>query len=444
MRTEFIVRVAIVIPPIRDFYFTTQRASFLGPLTISRLLDVAGIEHRVFNAVRSRGRRIELPEELSHLRHYLGTPGFFKEYRRYGIEDEATASRIADWRPDIVLISCFAFGYAADAISLSRAIRRVLPRTVQFAGGAGVSAYPEYFIRNGAVDYAVRGEVDASLVELIMHPDDFHAGDSVLTDPIMRLSGAPFVPVLTVIRESVDTMFFSTMITRGCPRRCSFCSVRLCFPEYRRTSLADVERMFSSIPRTRKKIHVNFEDDTLATDMDFLVESLDILDRYSGGNFSFSMENGVDFRTLNPDILSLLKRRNLSKLNISLVSVDASTLSDPERRYTLDEFEEIARASTALGIKVTAYLISGLPGEGYYSIEAGIDFLSRLPVLIGISTFYPVPGIHGFTDKTLFDDISPSLCRSTSFYGWSDCTTEQLVSLFLKARSINRDSAERT
>ncbi len=437
MRTEFIVRVAIVIPPIRDFYFTTQRASFLGPLTISRLLDAAGIEHRVFNAVRSRGRRIELPDELSYLRRYLGMPGFFKEYRRYGIEDEEMASRIADWRPDIVLISCFAFGYAADAISLSRAVRRVLPRTVQFAGGAGVSAYPEYFIRNGAVDYAVRGEVDASLVELIRYPDDFHAGDSVLTDLIMRLNGAPFAPVLTVIRESGDTMFFSTMITRGCPRRCSFCSVRLCFPEYRRTSLADVERMFSSIPRTRKKIHVNFEDDTLATDMDFLVAALDILDRCSGGNYSFSMENGVDFRTLNDDILKLLKRRNLSKLNISLVSADVRTALRCGRRYTRDEFIRVVHVSSSLGIPVTAYLICGLPGEGYDRINAGVDFLAQLSVLIGISIFYPVPGIEGFTDTGIFDKLSPLLCRGSSFHPWNDCTIEELVHTFMRVRALN-------
>jgi radical SAM superfamily enzyme YgiQ (UPF0313 family) len=211
------MRVAIVIPPIRDFYFTPQRASFLGPLTLSRLLEKAGIEHRVFNAVRTRGRPIKLPVELSYLSRYLGMPGFFREYRRYGIEDEVMALRIAEWNPEIVLISCFAFGYAMDAISLSRTLRRVLPRTVQYAGGAGVSAYPEYFIRHGDFDYAVKGEVDASLAELITRPEEFHAGDSIITDPRMLIRDASFLPVVAKMHESVDTAYFSTMTPAGFP-----------------------------------------------------------------------------------------------------------------------------------------------------------------------------------------------------------------------------------
>lgn len=195
--------------------------------------------------------------------------------------------------------------------------------------------------------------------------------------------------------------------------------------------------MFSSIPRTRKKIHVNFEDDTLATDMDFLLATLDILERYTEGNFSFSMENGVDFRSLNADILMLLKRRNLSKLNISLVSADVLTASRYGRRYTRDEFIRVVHASSSLGIPVTAYLICGLPGEGYDSINAGVDFLAQLPVLIGISIFYPVPGIDGFTDTGIFDKLSPLLCRGGSFQPWNDCTSEELVHIFMKGRALN-------
>jgi len=171
--------------------------------------------------------------------------------------------------------------------------------------------------------------------------------------------------------------------------------------------------------------------------MDFLVAALDILDRCSGGNYSFSMENGVDFRTLNDDILKLLKRRNLSKLNISLVSADVRTALRCGRRYTRDEFIRVVHVSSSLGIPVTAYLICGLPGEGYDRINAGVDFLAQLSVLIGISIFYPVPGIEGFTDTGIFDKLSPLLCRGSSFHPWNDCTIEELVHTFMRVRALN-------
>lgn len=132
-----------------------------------------------------------------------------------------------------------------------------------------------------------------------------------------------------------------------------------------------------------------------------------------------------------------LKRRNLTKVNISLVTADVETAFSYGRRYTHDEFMQVIHASSTLGIPITAYLICGLPGEKYDSINSGLDFLARLPVLIGVSIFYPVPGIEGFTDNDLFDQISPLLCRGSSFQPWGKCTTEELVRIFMKARALN-------
>jgi len=74
------MRVAIVIQPVRDFYFTPQRASFLGAHTLSEILRRNRVDHHVFNAVRGRGRSIPLPVELNYLSPYLGSRHFFSGY----------------------------------------------------------------------------------------------------------------------------------------------------------------------------------------------------------------------------------------------------------------------------------------------------------------------------------------------------------------------------
>jgi anaerobic magnesium-protoporphyrin IX monomethyl ester cyclase len=431
------MRVAIVIPPVRDFYFTPQRASFLGPRTLSEILRRNRVEHRVFNAVRGRGRPIPLPDELSYLSPYLGSRHFFSGYKRFGVEDEHMARLVADYHPEVILLSCFAFAYADDAISLAHSLKKALPNTPIFAGGAGISAHPEYFLRHSPIDYAVRGEVDASLVEMLNAPASFSDGGGIISDHAMSDPHSSFSPALSPVRESSDTCYYSTMISRGCPGRCSFCSVRLGFPFHRKSSLSDVDFLFRPLEGTRKKVHVNFEDDNLMLDFDYFAHVIGILDSHTGGNYSISMENGIDFTVLDRGKLSFLKNVNITRLNISFVSSNTSILARNKRCYNPEDFSEIAFTASSLSIPVTAYLLAGLPGESAKSVHEGIDFLARLPVLIGISPFYPVPGIDIYINRNFFDGISSILCRGTSFYPWGVCSTDELVHLFIRAREIN-------
>jgi radical SAM superfamily enzyme YgiQ (UPF0313 family) len=431
------MRVAIVIPPVRDFYFTPQRASFLGPRTLSEILRRNRVEHRIFNAVRGRGRPIPLPGELGYLAPYLGSRHFFSGYKRFGVEDEHMARLVADYHPSVILLSCFAFAYADDAISLAHSLKKALPNTPIFAGGAGISAHPEYFLRHSPVDYAVRGEVDASLVEILNAPASFSDGGGVISDRAMSDPHSSFRPALSPVRESSDTCYYSTMISRGCPGRCSFCSVRLGFPFHRKSSLSDVDSLFRTLEGTRKKVHVNFEDDNLMLDFDYFARVIGILDLHTGGNYSISMENGIDFTVLDREKLSFLKNVNITRLNISFVSSNTSILARNKRCYNPDDFSEIALGAASLSIPITAYLIAGLPGENYRSIDRGLEFLAGLPVLIGISPFYAVPHTSGFFDESVFEHISPSTCKGTSFYPWNDCTSEELIRIFIKARALN-------
>ncbi len=436
------MRVAIVIPPVRDFYFTPQRASYLGPHTLAGILERNGVEHRIFNAVRGRGRPMRLPEELHHLAPYLGRRHFFSGYKRFGVEDAHLARLVADYRPDAMLLSCFAFAYAEDATLLARALKKALPGVSLFAGGAGVGAYPEYFLRHSPVDYAVRGEIDASLMDILNDPASFHDGGRVVVDPAMALPASPFSPVMSPVRESRDIRYYSAMLSRGCPKSCSFCSVRLGFPFHRKASLSEIDSLFKPLRNEQKKVHVNLEDDNLALDFDYIACVIDILDLHTEGNFSISMENGLDFSALDERKLAFLKRRNISQLNLSFVSSNTSVLAENKRFYDSEIFAEVAFAASALSIPTTAYLIAGLPGEGYRSIDEGVDFLAGLPVLIGVSPFYAVPGATGFTDKGLFDAIPPSLCKGSSFYPWNECTSDELVRIFIKARALNLEKRD--
>ncbi len=433
------MRVALVVPPVKDFYFTPQRASFLGVRTIAALLRERGIEHAVFNGVRSRGRPIPLPEELSYLDRYVGSTHFFSGFHRFGIREDFLAGQVASYGPDLVLVSCFAFGYANETIETIAAIKRLSPRSYIVAGGAGVSAYPEYFIRNSQADAAVRGQAEDCIDMLIRDPGEAPGACSRTAGGALRSIPAythdcPFKPVMMKTRESRDAVYYAAMISRGCPRRCSFCSVRLTFPGYRRAARDDVLAMIGTIPRTDKRVHVNFEDDSLLVEFDGFMDVLDALASHTRGRFSFSMENGTEFALLDADRIRALKRLGVTRLNLPLVSRDERILTASGRRGDADSYAAVAATCRRYDIPVTAYIIAGLPGDTIQSVRAGVDYLLGLDVLVSILPFYPVPGIAGYESTSYFDSISPRLCTGAAFYPWHGIGTDDLVDLFRTAR----------
>lgn len=427
------MRAAIVIPPVLDFYFTPQRASFLGVRTIAAVLGRNHVDYRIINSIRKNGRPAELPEELSYLLPYLGNEFFFKGYRRFGISNENVIREIKEYNPDRILVSCFAFCYALEAIGIINDIKRQLPGIPVIAGGAGVTVYPEYFSAHSDADYICAGEADETIVRILDNP-----GQGIKSS-IDKYHPESFIPVLAQTGESKDVRYFSTMITRGCPMQCAFCSVNMLFPAYRRSSIDDIKSMFSPIQNSGKKIHINFEDDNVLYDFEYFIEILDILRIFTNGNFSFSLENGSEFRSLDESKIKLLKRYNIKQLNLSLVTINQDILNDNNRRYSADQFADIAAICGRLKIPVIAYCIAGLPGESCESINETIEFMSALPVLIGISPFYPIPGIKGYEDRSVFNEISPRLCAGMSFYPWNECGTGELMEIFMKARRISLD-----
>ncbi len=59
-------------------------------------------------------------------------------------------------------------------------------------------------------------------------------------------------------------------------------------------------------------------------------------------------------------------------------------------------------------------------------------------VRIGLSLFYPVPGISGFEDLDMFKDLSPSLLCSTSAWPWNkSLSTMDMITLFRLVRLVN-------
>jgi radical SAM superfamily enzyme YgiQ (UPF0313 family) len=474
------MRLAVVLPPLRDFYLSPRRLSALGSRTLIRLLEKAG--HTVVSPGGKRGEPflfplkgkshpLPLPPEAAYLEPWIipgecGPLSFFTSMKRFGPAWTDCARAVAAEKPEAVLISSFAYAYAEDAVLLAAALRGCLPDTPIISGGAGPSAWPDYYLHpppwafegeppgnRPVFDAVFAGEAETGLPLLL----DFLARpDQAKAEPLL-LRAAGYAPaedldcVFAIQRETPAAAWVSLCLSRGCPMACKFCSARLCHgSQLRVVPLQKIEKAAQALSRRieGKKLHLNFEDDNMLLDPAWFNEVMRIFHtRFP--HAAFAAENGLDYRLLDPGAAARLIDLGFGKFNLSLGSACETTAAAENRETDIPGYSETASLIAARGIPLTAYFIAGLQSDTPESVIRNLTFLAHSPALAGISLFYPVPGIAGFDPPPENLRHYPGLARGSLAHPWTgSLRTEQLVTAFRLARLVNlmkkpnRDSRE--
>lgn len=442
------MKAVIAIPSVLDFYFTPRRAAALGARVLDRELRQLGWDTEVLNfPISIRPRNVPLPDELNYLQKFIipgerGPLSWFRRYQRFGPDSDAAAKRVYNSHPDIVCISSFAWGYAEEARDLAIAVARALPQVPIVIGGHGPSALPEYFIDlqhpvvsgRPLFSLLVAGEIEGYAEVLIDALDgrgnflDLRNKSSKIT--LQAIAGES----LTLGgRRSISAIF-----TRGCPRRCRFCSNHICHG--REFRISPPETWVKSITRNTGEstaITLNIEDDNILfykNDFFSLLSSL----RNRVPDISFVAENGLDYLLLDKEDIRQLKELGFQRLNLSLAVLSGKTGSEERRENDPEKLSQLIMEASEQGLPVTTHFISGLSGDSADDIVTTLLFLDRLPTQIGISNFYPVPGLPDFTDLTLFLSKPPRLSLGSSVYPWTGAlSSSQMITAFRLARWSN-------
>jgi radical SAM superfamily enzyme YgiQ (UPF0313 family) len=456
------LRALVVIPPVFDFYYTPHRSSGLGAEIVLRLLRAQNCQADVFNfPLRSpRPAGQGLPPALNYLKPYImenesGPLSFFTTYHRFGPSLSECAAQVLQYRPDLICISCFAFCYAQAALDLAQAIRSLNPHPSIIVGGAGVSAYPEYFIQNPAVDFAISGEAEVSMplfletfktskTNFSLVPNLYYKDHGKIIGPTQTVhtNARDIVFVLKKTYETSDKIYFTTALSRGCPKACRFCSNFLSHGRTFRTIPVEVvQKKLSEIDRRQiadhKKICVNFEDDNLLCDPEYFLSVLNVF-KSIFPNADFFAENGMDYMLMEPDLVNTLIQAGMKQFNISMATTHALSLQREKRQASLSQFEKIMAILKKHKIPSVTYFICGLKLDTREGVVATLAYLMRHADRVGISLFYPVPGIVDFEDRRMFDGIPACRCAGSSAFGWNhSLTTREMITAFRLSRLIN-------
>jgi len=464
------VKVLLLQPPIRDFYQTDVRLQPLGLGYLKAALQKHSPDVTVVlkDYHSGSGRRtVPIPSELSYLRCFyppVDRSPFrtFSRFYQFGAAFEQIAKEVAQETPDLVGISALFSAYSGEALETARAIKKESRVPIVF-GGAHVSAVPWDVLAKDAVDFVVVGEGEKAIVDLARalraessnhNPPTFHSIPSLGFKQHGRLVINPPGPNFEVddipppelgdlglgrYKHSGEPMAF-VVTSRGCPYRCSFCSVSAVFGQgYRARAAASVCEEIALRYRQGYRV-IDFEDDNLAFDRDRFSDILEgIIRAVPPGALRLTAMNGICYHHLDHALLGRMRRAGFEDLNLSLVTADPELARHNRRPHDLDGFERAARTAFGLGFRVVGYQILGLPGGTVESMIETTVFLARLPLLIGASPFYLAPGSDCWHGLANGPEKRSWIGARTTAMGW-DCTEfsrGEIFTLFVTSRIIN-------
>lgn len=457
------MKVLLLQPPVRDFYDTTIRLQPLGLCLLKAAIKkhLPEVDVIVKDYHQGYGRQtIPYPDELSYLKEYYFHPdagpfSMFHQFYHFGASLDTIVEDVKNEHPDMVGISSLFTPFYQEALTCAKKIKQVVDVPI-LMGGPHVTAQPLIMLEDPNVDYIIQGEGERPIVELLKAVQynkpledvsnlGFMKNGKMCLNPIGKpydldeLPWADFtdLPVDRYLFEKKPLCFLTA--TRGCPHQCRFCSVRLTFGKgCRKRNVEDIVMEIKARYDQGYRVF-DFEDDNLTFYKDYFKGILERLSQeISLKKTRLMAMNGISYQSLDRDILELMKQAGFKSINISLVSVNTESLSKLRRPHTLEKFMEVVHNAHSLGFDIVAYQILGLPYETIDDMINTMVLLASLPVLIGVSIFYLVPGsdmANEFPDMTPEDMVkarSTAMAIETEHFSRDD-----LYTLFITARVVN-------
>ncbi|HLP62216.1 MAG TPA: radical SAM protein [Candidatus Deferrimicrobium sp.] len=310
-----------------------------------------------------------------------------------------TIAELKKTKPEITAISCVTCNVDLG-IKIAQAAR-TFSRVV--IGGTHPSLMPE-----SVIDYAdivVYGEGEETFPDIlsgkkladipgVMYKSDGKIMKTSPRPPIKDLDTLPF-PARHLFPmhkyKQFGTMLLATMLTsRGCPHRCSYCTISRLYPQWRGRSAENVTSEMEFLVKNYKVKGISIVDE------DFLVESqraYDICDGIEKKNIKvwWGMQTRVDRI---PEV-DTLKRFNAAGCEFVLFGVESSrerTMKNLNRDIPNHKFIEAVKKCREAGMRVAVSALLGFPGENEEDILNTIKFVLELGpeyVFYGVPTPFP-------------------------------------------------------
>jgi radical SAM superfamily enzyme YgiQ (UPF0313 family) len=305
-----------------------------------------------------------------------------------------------------------------SALETAALCRKKFPAAKIVFGGVHPTIMPEDVLSSIDVDYAVRGEGERAMLELIQGKDPavieglsykkdggfiHNAIGPVIADldtlPFPAYSLLPVKNYMPTLGSYKRLPAISLITTRGCPGKCTFCMGSYLGGRIRMHSTRYIIDEIKMLIKDYGIREISFYDDTFTAFRhkvrDFckilIDEKIDI---------TWSCFARVDF--VDADILGLMKRAGCHQIMYGIESGSDEILKNIKKKTSLIKAVDIVALTKKTGIECRAAFMLGNPGETQATMEQTLDFAKKLDpdiALFNITTPYPGTEMYDWADK---------------------------------------------
>lgn len=188
----------------------------------------------------------------------------------------------------------------------------------------------------------------------------------------------------------------TTMMTsRGCPYNCAFCSKDVWGRRYVPRSVESVGREVAEVCEDYQAIM--FYDDTFMIGRRRLEGLCEMLAQYGITWRAFARSDESDV-----EVLQMMKDAGCAEIGVGIETGSEKILANINKRETLDDHRRCVAAAHEVGLRVKGFVIVGLPGESWQTVNETDQFLAEIQlddVDISILSVYAGCDIYKHPEK---------------------------------------------
>ena len=356
-----------------------------------------------------------LPTGLCSLHAVLREAGFDAILANFsGWSRDRINRQVTELKPDVVGISQWTHNRHAS-FELARVVRAVAPKSfIVFGGAHATFSYLDLLFIDSPVDCIVLGEGEETLLEVVRRLEQgkglfdvpgialLSDGEVVVTAARTLLKSLDVLPIAVSYLEhsvGVDTQLQAEFIitTRGCPSACYFCSSpKFWSRKARFRSPGNIVHEIECIRDRYGLIYFSIRDDTFTVDRARTLEFCrTLIDRHI--RIVWNCQSRVT--TLDEELLVWMKRAGCECIQLGVESGSQRVLKQLNKSITTDQVEAAAALIRKVGINLSIYLITDIPGETEEDIRQSISLVRKIRPDDGyVSPLAYFPGTRLFDD----------------------------------------------
>jgi magnesium-protoporphyrin IX monomethyl ester (oxidative) cyclase len=297
--------------------------------------------------------------------------------------DQEISEEIDKFNPNVVGISCMFTTYAEDAHRIAKLAKR--PDRLVVFGGAHASTFPEETLADPNVDTVVVGEgenwtptgkgIFRNKLEKDLDKFPFPAWD-LLNGDMQVIKDLGLKNKFIMRRPAIHLI-----TSRGCPRDCYFCSVKLIWGRNWRARTA--KNIVDEIELLAKGGYREFYfmDDNFSVSKERTYQICDeIIKR--GLDIRLAAPTGIAISNLDRGLLTRMKQAGFYRLCFGIETANPESQKIIKKRVDIKHAKEVIKIANDLGFWTSATFIVGLPHETMveindtfnFIVETGMDF----------------------------------------------------------------------